>query len=253
MPRIAKTTSTTSTETPAAATVETVATPAVAPAPAVSTEEKPKRQRKEKAAAASTPVVEVPASTPVVEAAAEVPAVEAAVPAPVEEEVTKASRVAPTRESVLAEHAEILSVIDQEIERLRESGDKVSANSAKFLRALSRRVKSVQNNSARVMKQRLPSARRNNNSGFLKPVKISAEMAKFTGLDANELHSRVDVTGFLCKYIKEHNLSNPTDKRCINADAALSKLLNYDPKKATKPLTYPHIQSLMKPHFTKVQ
>ena len=164
------------------------------------------------------------------------------------EDATKASRVPPTRESVLAEHSEILNLLEQEVARIRDGSDKTVG--VKFLRSVIRRVKSAQNNSARVMKQKLPSARKNNNSGFLKPVKISQEMAKFTGLDPNGLHSRVDVTKYLCKYISERNLQDPNYRRHINPDNALSKLLGYDAKKADKPLTYPHIQSLLKSHIT---
>jgi chromatin remodeling complex protein RSC6 len=102
------------------------------------------------------------------------------------------------------------------------------------------------------MKHRVKSTRKNNtNSGFLKPVKISKEMAKFTGWEANELRSRVDVTKMICDYIKKNNLQNPSDRRQIMADTKLSKLLNYDSKKDTEPLTYYRIQSFMKPHFVK--
>jgi upstream activation factor subunit UAF30 len=77
-------------------------------------------------------------------------------------------------------------------------------------------------------------------------------MAKFTGFDPKVQHSRVDVTKFLCKYIKDKNLQNPVNKREINADPALSKLLNYDPKTSV-PLTYPSMQKLLKNHFAKPQ
>ena len=164
------------------------------------------------------------------------------------EDSVRTPRVSPTRESVLAEHSEILNLLEAEVSRLRDGSDKTTG--VKFLRSIIRSVKSTQANAARVMKQKVPSARKNNNSGFLKPVKISTDMAKFTGLDPNTLHSRVDVTKFLCKYIAEHNLQNPEDKRTINADPALSKLLGYDSKKSDKVLTYPHIQSLLKTHFT---
>ena len=93
----------------------------------------------------------------------------------------------------------------------------------------------------------------NSNSGFLKPVQISKEMAKFTGWDASQLKSRVDVTKFLCNYIKENDLQNPKDRRQILADSKLSKLLKYDSKKETNPLTYFRIQSCLKEHFIKPQ
>ena len=78
-------------------------------------------------------------------------------------------------------------------------------------------------------------------------------MAKFTGWDKDELRSRVDVTKFLCQYIRENNLQNPKDKRQILADSKLQKLLKYDPKKESDPLTYFKLQSSLKPHFVKTE
>jgi hypothetical protein len=85
----------------------------------------------------------------------------------------------------------------------------------------------------------------------LKPVHISKELAKFTGWDHNELRSRVDVTKYICNYIKEKNLQDPTDKRNIRVedDGNLKKLLKYDGKDK-KPLTYYRLQTYLKSHFT---
>jgi chromatin remodeling complex protein RSC6 len=63
----------------------------------------------------------------------------------------------------------------------------------------------------------------------------------------------VDVTKFLCAYIKDNNLQNDADKRQIKPDAKLTKLLGYDAKAATSPLTYFHLQKLLKPHFVKTE
>ena len=145
-------------------------------------------------------------------------------------------------------------MVESEITNIRENNTKTKG--VKFLRTLNKRLKTLRNQSSRVIKQRNSSTRKatnNTNSGFLKPVKISNEMAKFTGWNANELKSRVDVTKYICNYIKENNLQNPTDKRQILADNKLSKLLNYDPKKANEPLTYYRIQSYIKPHFLKTE
>ena len=213
-------------------TDSTAATPAVvaAPAPAVVAAEPVKKSRSKKsdATVATTAVV---AATPVVEAVAD-------------EEAASKTRVVPTRDSIMTDFAELLSLIDTEVSRLRDSTEKNSG--VKFLRSVSRRVKALHTASARVMKQKQPSARKNNNSGFLKPVPISADMAKFTGLPADQLHSRVEVTKYLCKYIKDHELQNPADKRQIVADPALAKILNYDAKTDEKPLTYYRLQSLLK-------
>ena len=85
----------------------------------------------------------------------------------------------------------------------------------------------------------------------MKPVKISVEMAKFTGWDKDELKSRVDVTKYLCQYIRDNNLQNPKDKRQILTDSKLQKLLRFDPKKETEPLTYFRLQTQLKSHFLK--
>jgi chromatin remodeling complex protein RSC6 len=76
-------------------------------------------------------------------------------------------------------------------------------------------------------------------------------MAKFTGWNPTDLVSRVDVTKFICNYIKEKDLQNPADRRQIVPDPSLGKLLNYDSKTAENPLTYFRMQSLMKDHFIR--
>ena len=149
----------------------------------------------------------------------------------------------------MAEFSELLSILDTQIAQGRDSTDKT--NGVRNLRTVAKRLRQLQASAARVLRQKQPSARKNNNSGFLKPVKISNEMAKFTGLDPSGLHSRVDVTKFLCKYVKDKDLQKPSDRREILADPALAKLLKYDAKTAEKPLTYYHIQSLLKNHFVK--
>jgi chromatin remodeling complex protein RSC6 len=159
-------------------------------------------------------------------------------------------RKVPTRETVVESFDDLVNLVESEIVRLRETQNK--AKGVKFLRSLNKRIKSLRGQTTRVMKQRHRTNRKNNNnSGFLKPVKISSDMAKFTGWDAADLHSRVDVTKFICNYIRENDLQNPSDRRQIIADSKLSKLLKYDAKKAADPLTYYRIQSYMKDHFIR--
>jgi chromatin remodeling complex protein RSC6 len=162
---------------------------------------------------------------------------------------SKKKRRVPTKETVEEGFDEIVTVIDEEIAKLRESSGK--AKGVKFLRSLGKRLKTLRGHSLRVMKQKQKTNRKNNtNSGFLKPVQISKEMAKFTGWDHTELKSRVDVTKYICKYIRENDLQNPEDRRQIVADKKLSKLLEYTPDGDDKPLTYYRIQTYMKKHFT---
>lgn len=184
-----------------------------------------------------------------------------ATPAPKEEELVeedgassseKYKRQAPTRDSVMASFEEIIKSIETEIDSIREGDAKTKG--IKFLRSLNKKLKILRNQSARIIKQKKSSTRKtttSNNSGFLKPVRISKEMAKFTGWGENELKSRVVVTKAICEYIKQNNLQNPQDKRQIFADAKLSKLLKYDSKKETEPLTYYALQKHLKSHFLK--
>jgi upstream activation factor subunit UAF30 len=163
------------------------------------------------------------------------------------EDSEKKSRQVLTKESVSVGFDELVSVIDEEIERLRENQQK--SKGVKFLRSLGKKLKTLKSVTVRVMKQKTKTNRKNNtNSGFLKPVKISQDMAKFTGWKSDDLKSRVDVTKFICNYIRENNLQNPEDRRQILADKKLSKLLDY--QQDDKPLTYYRIQTYMKKHFT---
>lgn len=204
--------------------------------------EAPKRRTKAKAAEPAEPAVVEEVAAPVADTQ----------PVDNADTATKERAAPPTVESIQAEFAELVSTLEQQIAQLRDSSDKTG--SLKFLRGILRRAKSLQSNSARVMRRKHTVKRTNNtSSGFLKPVKISPDIAKFTGMNATDLHSRVDVTKYLCGYIKKHNLQNPEDKRQIIPDQALSKLLGYDAKKATEPLTYYRVQSLLKPHFISEQ
>jgi upstream activation factor subunit UAF30 len=168
---------------------------------------------------------------------------------PVEDSSTeKKKRRVPTKETIVSDFDELVSVVQGEIDRLREASGRQKG--IKFLRSLNKRIKVLRGHSVRVMKQKNKSNRKNNtNSGFLKPVKLSKEMSKFTGWDHSELHSRVDVTKYICNYIRENNLQNPDDRRQIVADKKLANLLQYDSKTDDKPLTYYRIQTYMKKHF----
>jgi upstream activation factor subunit UAF30 len=161
---------------------------------------------------------------------------------------SKKKRRVPTKESVVEGFDELVAAIEEEITRLRESPGK--AKGVKFLRTLGKRTKTLRGHTVRVMKQKQKTNRKNNtNSGFLKPVQISKEMAKFTGWNHEDLKSRVDVTKYICKYIRDNNLQNPEDRRQIIADKKLAKLLEFSDDEE-KPLTYYRIQTYMKKHFT---
>ena len=152
------------------------------------------------------------------------------------------------RESILEEFDNVISIIDLEIEQNRKSP---KCEGIKFLRNILKNIKSLRANSSRLMKKKTKSDRKINcNSGFLKPVGISAEMAKFTGWNPEDLHSRVEVTKYICDYIKENNLQNPADRREIQPDSKLQKLLDFK-NKEDNALKYYSLQTHLKKHFVK--
>ena len=83
-------------------------------------------------------------------------------------------------------------------------------------------------------------------SGFAKEGPVSPEMRKFLNLKKDELISRTDVTKKIHEYCKAHDLQNPKDKRHINADATLRKLLKMNKE---DDLTFFNLQKFMKIHF----
>ncbi len=215
-------------------------------APPVS-ESKPKGRSKAVAKEATPKTVAQPVVVPeVVEPS--VSNVETDVVSGVEDSKKVTQRHVPTSESVEKEFDELINGLDEEIKKLRESTAK--SKGVKFLRTLNKRLKVLKNHALRVSMKKVTTRRNNTNSGFLKPVQISKELAKFTGWDQNELRSRVDVTKYICNYIKEKNLQDPADKRNIRVedDGNLKKLLKYDGKDK-KPLTYYRLQTYLKGHF----
>jgi len=161
-------------------------------------------------------------------------------------EPEKKTRHVPTRESVEQEFSELIASVEEEIGKLRETA--VKAKGVKFLRTINKKLKLVKSHALRICKQRQAVKRNNTNSGLLKPVQISKDLAAFTGWNNSDLHSRVDVTKFICQYVKEKDLQNPEDRRQIRPDQNLRKLLKYDPK-AGKPLTYYTLQTYLKTHY----
>jgi chromatin remodeling complex protein RSC6 len=144
----------------------------------------------------------------------------------------------------------LLASLDEEIENLRKNDDKNKSKGVRFLRSVAKTVRQLRSDSLRLAtkKVRRQSTAKSGagNSGFMKPVKISKDMQKFTGLKEDQLVSRVDVTKSICQYVKTNNLQNEADRRQFTPDAALAKLLG-----TSTPLTYYALQQHIQPHFIK--
>ena len=84
-------------------------------------------------------------------------------------------------------------------------------------------------------------------SGFAKPGPVSDELRKFLGLGKDELISRTQVTKKFTEYCKAHDLQNGPDKRIINPDKTIMKLLRLN--KDSEELTFFNLQKYMKVHY----
>ena len=103
----------------------------------------------------------------------------------------------------------------------------------------------------KAVQKRLNGKRRRNTgtgqpSGFSKPGPVSDEMRTFLKLGKDELIARTQCTKRINAYCKERGLQNQKDKRILNADKPLRKLLRLGPKDS---LTFFNLQKFMKIHF----
>ena len=192
---------------------------------------------------APTPVV-VESAAPAVEKKARKPkAPKAEVSAPVVESVVAADSeaVAADAEAPLAEQSvEFLA-------KLQQLGVLISSLKAEYRtleKKWTREVKTAQKQSSK----RKRKAGNRAPSGFVKPTKISDELASFLGKEKGTEMARTDVTREINTYIRAHKLQDKDNGRKINPDSKLAALLKL---KKTDELTYFNLQKYMSPHFAK--
>jgi upstream activation factor subunit UAF30 len=209
-------------------------------------------------ASVSAPVVEVaPVSTTVpVEVASAVvdkapkvkkvkaPKVEAALSPVVVETVSSV-----VDEPVLAVDTET-PITEQSVEflaKLQQLGVLISSLKAEYRtleKKWTRELKTAQKQSSK----RKRKAGNRAPSGFVKPTRISDELAKFLEKPSGSEMARTEVTRDINKYIRTHNLQDKENGRKINPDSKLATLLKL---KKTDELTYFNLQRYMSPHFAK--
>jgi upstream activation factor subunit UAF30 len=185
----------------------------------------------------STPVVEKKAKT---SKAVKAPKVEDVI-APVTESVTAAVDTPVDAEAPLAEQSvEFLAKLQQLSVMISNLKTEYRALEKKW----SREVKSAQ----KVSSKRKRKAGNRAPSGFVKPTKISDELAKFLEKPIGSEMARTEVTRDINKYIRTNNLQDKENGRKINPDTKLATLLKL---KKTDELTYFNLQRYMSPHFAK--
>ena len=123
------------------------------------------------------------------------------------------------------------------------------------LTSVTAQVRSLQKRSEREIKVALKASKKRKSksgnrapSGFVKPTKISTELANFLGKPLGSEMARTEVTREINTYIRAHKLQDPKNGRIILADGKLRKLLKL---KKEDELTYFNLQRYMSPHFAK--
>jgi len=180
-----------------------------------------------------TPVPVTPA--PVKEKKVKAPkeTVEPVAPAPVVEEPVDASSLT----SKLSDFSSKIQQLSAVISMLK--------NEYKLLeKSVARELKSAQKYAS---KKKRSSGNRAP-SGFVKPTRITDELALFLGKEKGTEIARTVVSKEINAYIRANSLQDKDNGRKINPDAKLSKLLKLGKEDE---LTYFNLQKYMKHHFIK--
>ncbi len=210
-------------------------------------------------------------SKPVVEAApAPVVAAPAPVPSSSEPKAKKAKKETKAPEPVVAPSTSTSEPVSMSVETLpeaeqvaAETANDVESRCVKFYTELQEvasrlsQMKTIFKSIERDYGKKLKSASKGHGkkksgnrapSGFVKPTKISDELAAFLGKPLGTEMARTDVTREINGYIRSNNLQDTANGRQINANAALSTLLKL---KEGEVLTYFNLQKFMSVHFIK--
>ena len=172
----------------------------------------------------------------------------------------KKTVAAPENEIVVAPPAPA-PVVDVAVPEIPSVVTKMSEFGAKLQQLVSlfstvkNDFKTLEKTVAREMKiaQKASSKKRRSNvnrkpSGFVKPTKISKELADFLGKDHSIEMARTEVSREINAYIIAHKLQDKNNGRIIHPDNKLTKLLNIG---KDDELTYFNLQRYMKHHFQK--
>ena len=174
-------------------------------------------------------------------------------PAPVKEKKVKAPKetVEPVASAPVVEELVDASSLTS---KLSDFSSKIQQLSA-VISALENEYKLLEKSVARELKtaQKYASKKKRSSgnrapSGFVKPTKITDELALFLGKDKGTEIARTVVSREINAYIRANSLQDKDNGRKINADAKLSKLLKLG---KDDELTYFNLQKYMKHHFIK--
>lgn len=161
---------------------------------------------------------------------------------------------APAPAPVVAEEAAPVVEIPSVVSKMSEFSAKLQQLVSLFS-TVKNDFKTLEKSVAREMKlaAKASSKKRRSNvnrkpSGFVKPTKISKELADFLGKDHGVEMARTEVSREINAYILAHKLQDKNNGRIIHPDSKLTKLLKIG---KDDELTYFNLQRYMKHHFQK--
>lgn len=224
------------------------------------------KAKTEQTESTSTPVAQVQSSVPLVSVQSSVP-VQVAEPSKTKtprakKTATPVQSVSPTPspEPVVTQSTPVSEETTPESNELTE----LSAQSGEFFSKLNKWVsegsslkaefKALEKRWSRELKNAQKTKKRTKRggnrspSGFVKPTKISDELANFLEKPLGTEMARTEVTKEINHYIRANNLQDKDNGRKIIPDGKLSTLLKIS---KDEELTYFNLQKYMSPHFPK--
>lgn len=135
-----------------------------------------------------------------------------------------------------------LTELNAQISEMKEMFSVLEKKAKKLSHAVDMVIKKEQKTGAKVKKERKP-------CGFAVSSKVSPEMCEFMGRKEGELISRIEITQYLNKYIKEKDLENPENRQNIMPDEGLWKILGEEAR--NEKITHFTIQKYLNKHFLK--
>jgi chromatin remodeling complex protein RSC6 len=168
---------------------------------------------------------------------------------PSKEEVVVIPEV--VEENIVLENGISALPVEQSLEffsKLQQMGVLISQLKTEFRvleKKWTRDLKNAQKKGYRVKRNGNPNR---SPSGFVKPTRISDELATFLGKESGTEMARTAVTRDINAYIRANNLQDSDNGRKINPDPKLLALLKLQ---KGEELTYFNLQRYMSPHFCK--
>jgi len=169
---------------------------------------------------------------------------------PTVETVSSSSSSSSSSDEVVSDHEVDTPVAEQSVEflsKLQQLGSLVSSIKTDWRlleKKLGRELKLALKQSSKRKRKSVNRAP----SGFVKPTRISDELALFLEKPSGSEMARTEVTRDINKYIRTHNLQDKENGRKIIPDTKLATLLKLN---ESDELTYFNLQRYMSPHFAK--